>query len=69
MTDERVEVDVERTARVLHMSAEEVEALLKRMAEADPPEVRRRLEHMARMANCGVEDVKRFLEGREHGKE
>lgn len=68
MTDERVEVDVERTARVLHMSAEEVEALLKRMAEADPPEVRRRLEHMARMANCGVEDVKRMLKGLEHGK-
>jgi len=66
---DKVEVDVERMARVLHMSVAEAEALLKRMAEADPPEVRRRLEHMARMANCGVEDVKRFLKGREHGKE
>jgi len=62
-------VDWGRVGKVLHMSAEEVEALLKRMAEADPPEVRRRLEHMARMANCGVEDVKRCLKGQEHGKE
>ena len=62
-------IDWVRAGKLLHMSAEEVEALLKRMAEADPPEVRRRLEHMARMANCGVEDVKRFLEGLKHDKQ
>ena len=70
MTDERVEVDVERMARYLHMSPGEVEVLLKEMEKPKPDAaMTKRLESIARMTRKSVAEVQRFLEGLEHGKE
>ena len=64
MTDERVEVDVERMARYLHMSPGEVEVLLKEMEKPKPDAaMTKRLESIARMTRKSVAEVQRFLEG------